>query len=112
MAPLLTYAQAKQNLRLPDDREQAAVEEKIAEATAIVLTFIGRPENDWTADTDPAADPDFAIVQAGLYYQLGKLWRRGRGDEAEIKPEDPAQGAYLDANLRRILHPLRRPSLA
>jgi glutathione S-transferase len=107
----VTYAQAKARLRLPDDREQATVEEMIAEATAIVLTFAKRRDNEWTADTDPAADQDFAIVQAGIFYELGILWRF-RGDDADQKPEDPAAGAYQDAKLRRILHPLRRPSLA
>ena len=45
---LVTYDQAKAHLRLPDDREQAAVAEKVQQATALVLTHIGREENDWT----------------------------------------------------------------
>jgi hypothetical protein len=110
-AALVTYDQAKAHLRLPDDREQTDVEQKLAQASAIVLTHIGQQENDWTVDTDPTVDLNFALVQAAILDVLGDLWRF-RGDDADQKPEDPAAGAWLKANVRRKLHPLRRPSLA
>lgn len=108
---LVTYAQAHAHLRLPDDREQAQVEEKTQQATALVLIHIDREVNDWTVATDPAVDLEFAIVQAAILDTLGDLWRF-RGDDADLKPEDPAAGAYLRPNVRRKLHPLRRPALA
>jgi hypothetical protein len=108
---LVTYAQAKSHLRLPDDREQPDVELKLAEATALVLTHVAREENDWDDTTDPTVDLEFAIVQAAILETLGDLWRF-RGDDADQKPEDPAAGAYLRANVRRKLHALRKPSLA
>ena len=109
---LVSYAQAKEHLRLPDDREQTDVERKLAEATAIVLGFVDRWENDWSVDTHPTFDQDFARVQAAILYQLGKLWRQQRGDEPETRAEPPAAAAYLDANLLRILYPLRSPTIA
>jgi len=108
---LVSYAQAKLHLRLPDDREQVAVEEKTQQATALVLTHIGREVNEWTDTTDPKTDLEFALVQAAILETLGDLWRF-RGDDADQKPEDPNAGAWLRANVRRKLHPLRRPSLA
>ena len=108
---LVSYADAKSHLRLPDDREQTAVEAKLQQATALVLTHIDQEENDWTIGTDPAADLPFAIVQAAILETLGDLWRF-RGDDGDLRPEDPAAGAYLRANVRRKLHPLRKPSLA
>jgi hypothetical protein len=108
---LVTYAQAKDHLRLPDDREQTSVELKLAQATALVLRHIGSEENDWTEATDPAVDLNFALVQAAILETLGDFWRV-RGDDPDPKPEDPVAGAYLRANIRRKLMPLRRPSLA
>lgn len=108
---LVTYAQAHAHLRLPDDREQTAVTEKLQQATALVLVHVSRETNDWTTATDPTADLEFAIVQAAILETLGDLWRF-RGDDADQKPEDPAAGAYLRPNVRRKLHPLRRPALA
>jgi hypothetical protein len=108
---LVTYAQAKEELRLPDDREQVSVERKTQQATAFVLSYIYRRENDWTTATDPAADSDFAIVQGAILFLLGTYWRK-RGDDTDLKLEDPAWGAYLEAPLRRTLHLLRRPTLA
>jgi hypothetical protein len=110
-AALVTYAQAKAHLRLPDDREQEDVEAKTQQATAMVLRHIEREENDWDDTTDPTVDLDFAIVQAAILETLGDLWRF-RGDDADQKPELVEEGAYLKANVRRKLHPLRRPSLA
>jgi len=77
----------------------------------MVLIFLDRRVNDWTTATDPAVDLDFAVVQAAILETLGDLWRF-RGDDADLKPEDPAAGAYLRPNVRRKLHPLRRPALA
>lgn len=108
---LVTYAQAKAHLRLPDDREKVAVEEKTQQATALVLRHIDREDNEWDDTTDPTVDLDFAIVQAAILETLGDLWRF-RGDDADQRPEDPIAGAYLRANVRRKLHVLRKPSLA
>jgi hypothetical protein len=108
---LVTYKQAKAHLNLEDDYAQADVEQKIATATARVLSHIGRLDNLWTVDTDPTADAEFAIVLGAILWYTGELWRF-RGDDAEEKPETPEQSAYLRAGLRRLLHPLRRPSFA
>ena len=109
---LVTLAQAQAHLKL--DAETFAIEQpdialKLASATARVLKHIEREENDWTSATDPTVDLDFAIVQSAILALLGEFYR-WRGDDALT--EDVIAGAYLSANVRRHLHPLRRPSLA
>ena len=108
---LVTYAQAKAHLNIEDDYAQADLESKVATATARVLSHIGRLDNSWSTDTDPTADAEFAIVLGAILAYTGELWRL-RGDEPEEKPETPEQTAYLRSLLRRLLHPLRRPSFA
>jgi hypothetical protein len=108
---LVTYAQAHEHLRLPDDREQPGVELKLQQATAFVLMYVQREVNDWTVDTDPSADLPFAIVQGAILYLLGEYWRK-RGDDTDLKPEDPAWGAFLQPPLRQRLTLLRRPVCA
>jgi len=108
---LIPYAAAKRHLRLPDDHEQTDVEEKVQQATALVLTHLDRVDNEWTDATDPAVDLEFAIVQAAILETLGDLWTiREPGDER--RPENETAGAFLRPNVRRKLHALRRPSLA
>jgi len=108
---LVTYAQAKAHLNLEDDYAQADLESKIATATARVLMHIDRIENPWTTATDPTVDPEFALVLGAILTYTGELWRL-RGDEPEEKPETPEQTAYLRSVLRRLLHPLARPTFA
>lgn len=108
---LVTYDQAKQHLRLSTDLEQTDVELKIAQATAFVLTYVQRQENEWTADTDPTTDLPFSIVQGAILYLLGAYFRK-RGDDTNLRPEDPAWGAFLESPLRQRLTLLRRPSFA
>lgn len=108
---LVTYDQAKAHLNLEDDYARADLESKIATATARVLAHIGKLDNAWTIDTDPTADSVFAIVLGAILAYTGELWRL-RGDEPEDKPETPEQTAYLRSCLRRLLHPLRRPTFA
>ncbi len=108
---LVTYAQAKAHLKLLDDSEQGDVESKIQAATALVLVHLDREVNDWTPATDPNADLEFAIVQAAILDTVADLYRF-RGDDIDAPAEGVEAGAYLRANVRRKLHPLRRPSLA
>jgi hypothetical protein len=109
--PLVTFDQAKEHLKLPDDIEVEDVERKIASATAIVLIHIRRTVNAWNENTDPNSDYEFAIVQACILEVLGDLYRR-RGDDLDERMEQPESGPWLRASVRRKLHPLRMPTLA
>src|SRR5262245_18180286 len=108
---LIAYDTAKAHLKLPDDTEQDDVMRKVASATAIVLKHINREDNDWTETTDATSDLDFAIVQAAILEVLGDLYHF-RGDDPGLPTEAASEGAWLRANVRRKLHPLRRPTYA
>lgn len=111
---LVTFEQARQHLKLDADTaaiELADITLKLASATASVLRFLDREENDWTEATDPTVDLDYAIVVAAILEVLGDYYRF-RGDDADLRLEPVEAGAWLKPNIRRKLHALRRPSLA
>lgn len=96
---LVSYALAKQHLRLTDDNSQADVTLKADVASAIVLAYIGRSAADspvWDDSIDPADDADFAIVQAAVLKVLANLWR-WRGDD------QPPEDSPLTADVRGML---------
>lgn len=83
---LVTYDTAANHLRLydlkTDPETEATVTRMLAQAEALVLKHVTMPEPPWTSATDPAADPDFAIVQACVLTVLANLWRF-RGDDEQ-----------------------------
>lgn len=104
---LVTYAAAVNHLRQqgvldlsPEDSDLAS---KIEQASALVLVHLKRPA-EWTAETNPADDPEFAIVQAAVLVVLGNLYRF-RGDD-ENAP------APVSERVVAMLSMLRDPSLA
>ena len=111
---LVSFAQATAHLKLATDdaeRERDDIEAKLQQATALILIHIEREDNEWTGATDPTTDLEFALVQAAILELFGEIYRF-RGDDADLPRENEAAGAFLRPNLRRKLHPLRRPSLA
>jgi hypothetical protein len=111
---LVTVAQARQHLKLDADMLAAELEDitlKLASATASILTYLDREENEWDTATDPTADLEYAIVVAAILETLGDYYRF-RGDDADLRLENVEAGAWLKPNIRRKLHSLRRPSLA
>lgn len=96
---LVSYALAKQHLKLSDDNSKADVSIKAEIATAIVLAYIGRTADEspaWDDGIDPADDADFAIVQAAILKVLTHLWR-WRGDDP------PPAGGPLTLDIREML---------
>jgi hypothetical protein len=78
---------------------------KIEAATAHVITYLKRPDHGWTVETDPAADPEFAIVQAAILEVLANLFY-DRGDR-----DKPSDGP-ITPRIKNALGMLRDPSLA
>lgn len=96
---LVSYALAKQHLRLTDDNSKADVSLKAEVASHMVLAYIGRTADEspaWDDSTDPADDADFAIVQAAVLKTLANLWR-WRGDDA------PPPGGPMTEDIRSML---------
>jgi hypothetical protein len=110
---LVNYEQVKDHFRHVGDDFQADIELKLEQATAMVITYLKRPNHGWTEATDPKSDPEFALVQAAILMQARDLdAHRGDETEAATTSVDVEAGNYLTAGVRRILYPLRDPSLA
>ena len=100
---LITYEDAVRHLNLEGaEPDQTDIQLKMETATAVVVGFIDRPTHGWTLETDPAADPEFAIAQGFIFKVLQRL-ERFRGDDeqhAELLSQEEQQ---LLANL--LKHP-------
>ena len=115
---LVTYVTAIEHLKLTFRKAEpeivSSVTRMLAQAEAIVLTHIKTYPPEWTEDTDPTVDHDFAIVQAAILTVLGNL-NQHRGDEdpgsAGTGPM-PAVYGPLTPRVAELLSPLRDPSLA
>lgn len=79
------------------------LQRKIEQASAIVVAYVKRP-GEWTIDSDPASEPDFAIVQGAVLHVIGNLFRF-RGD-------DDNEPSVLDTNVMNMLALIRDPALA
>lgn len=77
---------------------------KLEHATALVITYIKRPDHGWTIATDPSEDPDFAIVQAAILKVLANLYAFRGDEQPRINP--------LDEGVKFMLDLFRKPTLA
>jgi len=104
--PLITLDQAKTQCRLPIDSTEYDDDLllKIEHATAIVVDYLDRNEDDWVAGSPQAspADQEFPIVQAAILEVLTNLWRN-RGDDAAPGP--------MTSRVEQMLRGLRVPAL-
>lgn len=108
MVALVTLQQAKRHLRVLHDDENDDLNDKIQQASEIVLDYIQRPELTWTdASNGTPSDAPFR-VQAAVLLVLGGLWEN-RGDE-EIE-QGQADG-YLAKSVTALLHRLSRLAYA
>lgn len=102
---LITTEQALTHLRVSGDEYTADVELKMEQATALVITYLKRPNHTWTTETDPVADPEFAIVRGAILEVLANLfYDRGDHDDPTVGPITP--------RLKNALSMLRDPALA
>jgi len=116
---LITFQQAADHLKrtFPDGVMPmpgvADLQLKMEIATALVLDYIQRAADDvsppWTDATDPALDPDFALVQAGILIVLTDL-DRFRGDDQEESGD--VNEHDIPPRAARILKRLKDPSFA
>lgn len=96
---LVTLAEAKTHLRVTTDAQDADIQAKADQASAIVLDYLkGRADEAWTDATVPRP------VKAGVLLMLTHLYEH-RGD-------DPATDADLWDAIGRLLVRFRDPALA
>jgi hypothetical protein len=104
---LVTYDQAvahlKQNGVLDVSPADADLALKLEQASALVLLHLKRP-GEWSEDTLPSDDPEFAIVQAAVLRVLGNLYRFRGDDEVSVAP--------VSADVVSMLSMLRDPACA
>jgi hypothetical protein len=104
---LVSMELAKSHLRIhPDDaRFDLEVAQKMEQATALVITYLKRPDHGWTEQTSPIADLEFALTQAAILEVLANL-HNDHGDLAT-----PTPGPITD-RVKSLLSMLRDPALA
>jgi len=101
MAALVTLSEAKAHLRIADDDQDTTLEERAADATAIVMDYLKRSPTEWTAGTVPGP------VRAAIFLVLGTLWRFRTGAGEGAADQDP-----LSPAVRSLLARHRDPALA
>jgi len=91
---LITLAEAKTHLRVLGDELDADITLKGIAASDIVLDYLKRPADEWTAETAPFK------VKAATLLVLGGLFENREGGEP------------INDAVRSLLHRLRDPALA
>jgi hypothetical protein len=94
---LITLDQAKRHLRMGDDEDEE-IEEKVNEASAIVLDYLKVPADEWAVGAVPY------LVQAATKLVLGALMENREGNADGPEP--------LSQAVKDLLHRYRDPALA
>jgi len=106
---LVTLDQAKVHAGITDSDRDEDLTLKLEEAHALVLDYISRPDDDWTAEME-AWDGDTAprAVRAAVMRQFADLVRfRGDDDDAA-----KVNGYDLSPAVAQLLRRYRDPALA
>jgi hypothetical protein len=105
---IVSLADARRHLRITVPDFDAEITDTLEQANAIVLVYIqDQADEDWTADTDPAADVAYAVCKSAILEVLANIWRH-RGDA-----DDNVPGPFTDRVKDRLYAAgLRVPSLA
>ena len=104
---LITLDQAKTQCKIP--LESVEYDDdltlKIEHATALVVDFMNRSEDDWVAGSPQAspADQEFPLIQAAILAVLLRMWRRVEETDTQYGPMTPA--------IERMLRGLRIPAI-
>jgi hypothetical protein len=99
--PLVTLTEAKRHLRkaASDTSQDADIQMKLDQATAIIIDYLKDPDHGWDVDTVPLP------VHAAILLQLGDLYTY-RGDERAERDDELAPG------VASLLRRMRDPALA
>lgn len=105
---LVTLEQAKRHLRVWHDDEDADLQDKIAQASDIVVDYIQRPELEWTDAVDGTPSNAPMRVQAAVLMVLDILWEQRNGGDIEYGQAD----GYLSKPVTALLHRIAKLSYA
>lgn len=100
---LITLDQAKAHLVIEHDEIDETIEEKVQEASAIVLDYLKRDEAEWQ---NTSGDPDGVpyLVQAATKLVVGALMENREGNDNGPQP--------LSQAVKDLLHRYRDPAIA
>jgi hypothetical protein len=103
---IVTLDQAREHLRV-DVFSDTELQSKIDQAEAMVLTYV-----ESSSDAPTWTEQQMALLQAAVLIQLTELWRFRGDDPPDWRESSSAAGNYLSPSVRRVLYPLRRPTVA
>ena len=108
---IVTLDRAKKHLRVTSFAEDDDIYAKLESATAIVIDYIYRDDDDWV-ETILAWTPSTVPrpIQAAVLVQLGELYRF-RGDDLPNESPQREHG-FLSPAVTAYLHRFRDPSIA
>lgn len=100
MAALVTWDTVKSHLKLSGDEEKDDLERKAIQATSMVIRLIERPDHEWTDDTDPDEDEEFALVQAAILDVIATAYaNRGDGEVSSMRLSRDMQNTLIACGL-------------
>lgn len=112
MVALVTLQQAKRHLRIAYSDEDEDLQDKIEQASAIIVDYIKNPDHGWTDAVNgspPVRSTAPMVVQAATLLMLANIWEFREG---EAQPDYSAADGYLPKAVTALLHRLRDPAYA
>lgn len=112
MVAFVTLQQAKRHLRILYADEDEDIQDKVQQASAIIVDYLKRPDHGWTDAQDgspPTRSTAPMVVQAATLLMLSTLWEFREG---EVEPNYDAADGYLPKAVTALLHRLREPAYA
>lgn len=112
--PLVTLAEAKSHLRVTMTDEDADIESKVEQASAIVMDYMARPLNTvWTATMTGWTDVTVPlVVKAAVLRQLSDLYQFRGDDAGSDRDWTSEREGYLAPGVASLLRRYRDPVLA
>lgn len=98
---LVSLAMAKRHLHVDGADFDADLQDKLEQASEIVIDYIKRPDHGWTETTSPH------LIKAAVCIALADLWEQRGSGLKETKID-----AVLNPTVCNILHRYRDPAFA
>jgi hypothetical protein len=112
MVAFVTLQQAKRHLRIAYGDEDEDLQDKVEQASAIIVDYLKMPDHGWTDAQDgspPTRSTAPMVVQAATLLMLSTLWEFREG---EAQPNYNQADGYLPKAVTALLHRLREPAYA
>lgn len=108
MVALVTLDQARRHLRIYHQDEDLDVQERVQQASEIVIDYIQRPDHGWSDASDDDESNAPKVVQAAVLLVLAALWEHRGDGEGDYQQAD----GYLSKPVTALLHRIAKLSYA